>query len=123
MAVNRSARGGERASVCGQSASTVSHRTVSETHHLASQCLNAVNAIHNPEVHCARKTSCPTPLCAPVRTATETLLVNATLLTAIALALAWWLTGLYLRVMLAYGHLEPPSDRGMHKVPVPSGAG
>ena len=27
------------------------------------------------------------------------------------------------RVMLAYGQLEPPSDRGMHKVPVPSGAG
>src|SRR5262245_20567280 len=25
--------------------------------------------------------------------------------------------------MLTYGRLEPPSDRGMHKVPVPSGAG
>jgi UDP-N-acetylmuramyl pentapeptide phosphotransferase/UDP-N-acetylglucosamine-1-phosphate transferase len=49
--------------------------------------------------------------------------VNATILTAVALALAWWLTGLYLRVMLAYGRLEPPSDRGLHKVPVPSGAG
>jgi len=49
--------------------------------------------------------------------------VHATILTALALALAWWLTGLYLRVMLAYGQLEPPSDRGMHKVPVPSGAG
>jgi UDP-N-acetylmuramyl pentapeptide phosphotransferase/UDP-N-acetylglucosamine-1-phosphate transferase len=49
--------------------------------------------------------------------------VDATILTAVALALAWWLTGLYLRVMLAYGQLEPPSDRGMHKVPVPSGAG
>jgi len=49
--------------------------------------------------------------------------VNATILTALALALAWWLTGLYLRVMLAHGRLEPPSDRGMHKVPVPSGAG
>jgi UDP-N-acetylmuramyl pentapeptide phosphotransferase/UDP-N-acetylglucosamine-1-phosphate transferase len=49
--------------------------------------------------------------------------VNATILTALALALAWWLTGLYLRVMLAYGRLELPSDRGMHKVPVPSGAG
>ena len=49
--------------------------------------------------------------------------MNATILTALALALAWWLTGLYLRVMLAYGRLEPPSDRGMHKVPVPSGAG
>ena len=49
--------------------------------------------------------------------------MHATILTALALALAWWLTGLYLRVMLAYGQLEPPSDRGMHKVPVPSGAG
>jgi UDP-N-acetylmuramyl pentapeptide phosphotransferase/UDP-N-acetylglucosamine-1-phosphate transferase len=49
--------------------------------------------------------------------------VNATILTALALTLAWWLTGLYLRVMLAYGRLEPPSDRGMHRVPVPSGAG
>jgi len=49
--------------------------------------------------------------------------VNATILTATALALAWWLTGLYRRAMLAYGRLEPPSDRGMHKVPVPSGAG
>jgi UDP-N-acetylmuramyl pentapeptide phosphotransferase/UDP-N-acetylglucosamine-1-phosphate transferase len=49
--------------------------------------------------------------------------VNATILTALALALAWWLTGLYLRVMLTYGRLELPSDRGMHKVPVPSGAG
>jgi UDP-N-acetylmuramyl pentapeptide phosphotransferase/UDP-N-acetylglucosamine-1-phosphate transferase len=49
--------------------------------------------------------------------------VNATLLTAVALALAWWLTGVYLRLMLAYGRLEPPTDRGMHKVPVPSGAG
>ena len=49
--------------------------------------------------------------------------MNATILTALALALAWWLTGLYRRVMLAYGQLEPPSDRGMHKVPVPSGAG
>jgi UDP-N-acetylmuramyl pentapeptide phosphotransferase/UDP-N-acetylglucosamine-1-phosphate transferase len=49
--------------------------------------------------------------------------VNATILTALALTLAWWLTGLYLRVMLAYGRLEQPTDRGMHKVPVPSGAG
>ena len=49
--------------------------------------------------------------------------MNATILTATALALAWWLTGLYRRAMLAYGRLEPPSDRGMHKVPVPSGAG
>ena len=53
----------------------------------------------------------------------EPQVVNATILTALALALAWWLTGLYLRVMLTYGQLEPPSDRGMHKVPVPSGAG
>jgi UDP-N-acetylmuramyl pentapeptide phosphotransferase/UDP-N-acetylglucosamine-1-phosphate transferase len=49
--------------------------------------------------------------------------VNATFLSLLALALAWSLTGLYWRLMLAYGQLEPPSDRGMHRVPVPSGAG
>jgi UDP-N-acetylmuramyl pentapeptide phosphotransferase/UDP-N-acetylglucosamine-1-phosphate transferase len=49
--------------------------------------------------------------------------VRATILSAFALALAWSLTGLYLRVMIAYGRLEAPTDRGMHTIPVPSGAG
>ncbi len=49
--------------------------------------------------------------------------VNALVVSLLALALAWSLTGLYLRVMLAYGRLEQPSERGMHRVPVPSGAG
>jgi UDP-N-acetylmuramyl pentapeptide phosphotransferase/UDP-N-acetylglucosamine-1-phosphate transferase len=49
--------------------------------------------------------------------------MNATILTALALALAWSLTGLYWRLMLTYGQLEQPTDRGMHRVPVPSGAG
>jgi UDP-N-acetylmuramyl pentapeptide phosphotransferase/UDP-N-acetylglucosamine-1-phosphate transferase len=49
--------------------------------------------------------------------------VNATILFLLALAFAWSLTWLYLRVMLAHGRLEPPTDRGMHTVPVPSGAG
>lgn len=49
--------------------------------------------------------------------------MNATILTVLALALAWSLTGLYWRLMLAYGQLEQPTDRGMHRVPVPSGAG
>jgi UDP-N-acetylmuramyl pentapeptide phosphotransferase/UDP-N-acetylglucosamine-1-phosphate transferase len=49
--------------------------------------------------------------------------MNAALLTALALALAWSLTGLYRRAMLAWGALEPPTERGMHRVPVPSGAG
>ena len=49
--------------------------------------------------------------------------MNATILTALALALAWSLTGLYWRLMLAYGQLEQPTDRGMHQMPVPSGAG
>jgi UDP-N-acetylmuramyl pentapeptide phosphotransferase/UDP-N-acetylglucosamine-1-phosphate transferase len=49
--------------------------------------------------------------------------MNATILTVLALALAWSLTGLYWRLMLAYGRLEQPTDRGMHRVPVPSGAG
>jgi UDP-N-acetylmuramyl pentapeptide phosphotransferase/UDP-N-acetylglucosamine-1-phosphate transferase len=49
--------------------------------------------------------------------------VNAIVISLLALALAWSLTWLYLRVMLAYGQLEPPSERGMHKAPVPSGAG
>ncbi len=49
--------------------------------------------------------------------------MNTAILTILALALAWSLTGLYRRVMLAYGRLEQPTDRGMHRVPVPSGAG
>jgi UDP-N-acetylmuramyl pentapeptide phosphotransferase/UDP-N-acetylglucosamine-1-phosphate transferase len=49
--------------------------------------------------------------------------VRATILSIFALALAWSLTGLYRRLMLAYGRLEQPTDRGMHRVPVPSGAG
>jgi UDP-N-acetylmuramyl pentapeptide phosphotransferase/UDP-N-acetylglucosamine-1-phosphate transferase len=49
--------------------------------------------------------------------------VDTTLLPLLALVLAWSLTGLYLRMMVSYGRLEPPSDRGMHCVPVPSGAG
>ena len=49
--------------------------------------------------------------------------MRATILSAFALALAWSLTGLYLRVMIAYGRLEAPTDRGMHSIPVPSGAG
>ncbi len=65
----------------------------------------------------------PTVIVRRVPSRLGALVVNATILTALALTLAWWLTGLYLRVMLVYGQLEPPSDRGMHKVPVPSGAG
>jgi UDP-N-acetylmuramyl pentapeptide phosphotransferase/UDP-N-acetylglucosamine-1-phosphate transferase len=49
--------------------------------------------------------------------------VNATILSLLALAFAWSLTWLYLRAMVAYGRLEQPTDRGMHTVPVPSGAG
>ena len=49
--------------------------------------------------------------------------MNATILTVLALALAWSLTGLYWRLMLDYGQLEQPTDRGMHRIPVPSGAG
>lgn len=40
-----------------------------------------------------------------------------------AALLAWWLTGLYMRTMSARRRLEPPSERGMHTVPVPTGAG
>jgi UDP-N-acetylmuramyl pentapeptide phosphotransferase/UDP-N-acetylglucosamine-1-phosphate transferase len=47
----------------------------------------------------------------------------ATILTVLALVLAWSLTGLYRRLMLTYGQLEQPTDRGMHRAPVPSGAG
>jgi UDP-N-acetylmuramyl pentapeptide phosphotransferase/UDP-N-acetylglucosamine-1-phosphate transferase len=49
--------------------------------------------------------------------------VDATILSLLALAFAWSLTWLYLRAMVAYGQLERPTDRGMHTVPVPSGAG
>jgi UDP-N-acetylmuramyl pentapeptide phosphotransferase/UDP-N-acetylglucosamine-1-phosphate transferase len=49
--------------------------------------------------------------------------MNATILTFLAVALAWSLTGLYWRLMLTYGQLEQPTERGMHRVPVPSGAG
>jgi UDP-N-acetylmuramyl pentapeptide phosphotransferase/UDP-N-acetylglucosamine-1-phosphate transferase len=49
--------------------------------------------------------------------------MNAAILTVLALALAWSLTGLYWRLMLDYGRLEQPTDRGMHQIPVPSGAG
>jgi UDP-N-acetylmuramyl pentapeptide phosphotransferase/UDP-N-acetylglucosamine-1-phosphate transferase len=37
--------------------------------------------------------------------------------------LSWLLTGLYGRVMVANGRLEPPNARSMHAVPVPVGAG
>jgi UDP-N-acetylmuramyl pentapeptide phosphotransferase/UDP-N-acetylglucosamine-1-phosphate transferase len=37
--------------------------------------------------------------------------------------LCWLLTGLYGRVMVANGRLEPPNARSMHAVPVPVGAG
>jgi UDP-N-acetylmuramyl pentapeptide phosphotransferase/UDP-N-acetylglucosamine-1-phosphate transferase len=47
----------------------------------------------------------------------------ATILFLLALGLAWSLTGLYRRAMVANGRLEPPSERGMHRVPVPTGAG
>jgi UDP-N-acetylmuramyl pentapeptide phosphotransferase/UDP-N-acetylglucosamine-1-phosphate transferase len=49
--------------------------------------------------------------------------VNATILSLLALAFAWSLTWLYWRAMTAYGRLERPTARGMHTVPVPSGAG
>jgi UDP-N-acetylmuramyl pentapeptide phosphotransferase/UDP-N-acetylglucosamine-1-phosphate transferase len=49
--------------------------------------------------------------------------VNATILSLLALAFAWSLTWLYWRAMLTHGRLEQPTDRGMHAVPVPSGAG
>jgi UDP-N-acetylmuramyl pentapeptide phosphotransferase/UDP-N-acetylglucosamine-1-phosphate transferase len=50
-------------------------------------------------------------------------IVNTTILSLLALALAWSLTGIYWKVMIAYGRLELPSERGMHSVPVPTGAG
>jgi UDP-N-acetylmuramyl pentapeptide phosphotransferase/UDP-N-acetylglucosamine-1-phosphate transferase len=40
-----------------------------------------------------------------------------------AALLCWALTGLYRRVMIARGRLEPPNARSMHAVPVPAGAG
>lgn len=45
------------------------------------------------------------------------------ILASMAAAIAWALTGLYWRAMLSYGRLEPPSERGMHTVAVPTGAG
>lgn len=47
----------------------------------------------------------------------------ATTLAILAALVAWSLTGLYMRAMIAHRRLEPPSERGMHSVPVPSGAG
>jgi UDP-N-acetylmuramyl pentapeptide phosphotransferase/UDP-N-acetylglucosamine-1-phosphate transferase len=41
----------------------------------------------------------------------------------LAVVLAWSLIGLYRRAMLSYGRLEVPTERGMHSIPVPSGAG
>jgi UDP-N-acetylmuramyl pentapeptide phosphotransferase/UDP-N-acetylglucosamine-1-phosphate transferase len=49
--------------------------------------------------------------------------VNAAILFLLALALGWSLTGVYWKIMIACRRLEPPSDRGMHSVPVPTGAG
>lgn len=45
------------------------------------------------------------------------------LLAAAACLLAWVLTGLYTRTLVSLGRLEQPNERGMHEVPVPSGAG
>jgi UDP-N-acetylmuramyl pentapeptide phosphotransferase/UDP-N-acetylglucosamine-1-phosphate transferase len=44
-------------------------------------------------------------------------------LAGVAVVLAWSLIGLYRRAMLARGRLELPTERGMHAIPVPSGAG
>lgn len=49
--------------------------------------------------------------------------VHIILLSAAACLLAWILTGLYTRTMVSLGRLEHPNERGMHTVPVPSGAG
>jgi UDP-N-acetylmuramyl pentapeptide phosphotransferase/UDP-N-acetylglucosamine-1-phosphate transferase len=49
--------------------------------------------------------------------------VNAIIFSSIAAAIAWALIGLYRRAMLSHGRLEAPTERGMHSVPVPSGAG
>jgi len=49
--------------------------------------------------------------------------VKGAILASIAAALTWTLTCLYRRAMISYGRLEAPSERGMHTVPVPSGAG
>ena len=49
--------------------------------------------------------------------------VQTILLAVTAALLAWLLTGAYMRAMVSSRWLEPPSDRGMHKVPVPTGAG
>ena len=50
-------------------------------------------------------------------------MVTGAIFAGIAVALAWSLIGLYRRAMLSVGRLELPTDRGMHSVPVPSGAG
>jgi UDP-N-acetylmuramyl pentapeptide phosphotransferase/UDP-N-acetylglucosamine-1-phosphate transferase len=50
-------------------------------------------------------------------------MVTGAIFAGIAVALAWSLIGLYRRAMLSAGRLELPTDRGMHSVPVPSGAG
>jgi UDP-N-acetylmuramyl pentapeptide phosphotransferase/UDP-N-acetylglucosamine-1-phosphate transferase len=49
--------------------------------------------------------------------------VNAIVSSLLAAALAWVLIGLYRRAMLSHGRLEAPTERGMHSIPVPSGAG
>jgi len=49
--------------------------------------------------------------------------VNGAVLAILAIVFGWALTGLYWRAMLAYGRLELPSDRGMHRMPIPTGAG
>jgi len=49
--------------------------------------------------------------------------VNAIFLVIVASLVAYALTGLYRRAMVASNRLEPPSERGMHAAPVPSGAG
>ena len=49
--------------------------------------------------------------------------MNGAILAIVAAVLAWSLTGLYLRIMTSYRRLEPPSERGMHTAPVPTGAG
>jgi UDP-N-acetylmuramyl pentapeptide phosphotransferase/UDP-N-acetylglucosamine-1-phosphate transferase len=49
--------------------------------------------------------------------------VNAIVSSLLAAALAWVLIGLYRHAMLSHGRLEAPTERGMHSMPVPSGAG
>ena len=49
--------------------------------------------------------------------------VNGIIVSILAAALAWALIGFYRRAMLSHGRLEAPTGRGMHSMPVPSGAG